>query len=634
MILLSARDISKRFGPAPLLDGVTFDVRADDRISLVGPNGSGKTTLLRILAGLEEADAGAIENAGNVSIGYLEQQPEFAAGRTVWEEARDALSELVAMVQEAEQLAQTMAEADDPAEHRRLGRRFDHLQQELYRRDGYHLAHKIARILVGLGFTEDAFHQDVTQLSGGQQNRLLLARLLLEDNDVLLLDEPSNHLDLETTKWLEDFLVDTNQSLLVVSHDRYFLDRVTNRTYELLRGTVDTYKGNFTAYMRQKAERLEVQRRTYAKQQDEIEKMQEFVRRHHSGQKHAQAEDRRKKLERIERVEEPREIGTPPIAFPPAPRSGDIVLRIKNLAKSFDTTLFDNLTFDVLRGEKWAVMGPNGSGKTTLLRCLHGRIKPDEGQIVKGSNVTPAYFDQLLQCIDSKAEVVEAIRPGHKEFLEDERRNLLARYGLTGEMVFQKVGDLSGGERNRAALAYLSTLDANLLVLDEPTNHLDLWARESLETALHAFTGTVLLVSHDRHFLNRVADHLIVIGHGPARVIEGNYETYAHLVSKGLIDTSSVASGEQKSKQSESNRDGRRKTPRRKRRFPYRKVEELEVDIQACESRIDELHQALAGPDLLRDGDRVKQAKRELDDQNRQLEQLLEHWEEASELNG
>jgi ATP-binding cassette, subfamily F, member 3 len=534
MILLSAHEITKHYGPEPVLDGVTFDVRRGERIALVGPNGAGKTTLLSILAGCEEPDGGDRQLYGATRIGYLTQQPEFARGRTVWQEALDALAELIALAHDAEDLAHRLAESTQQAEREKLALRFDDLQHELHRRDGYHLNHKIERVLVGLGFTTDSFQQEVAQLSGGQQNRLLLAKLLLADTDLLLLDEPSNHLDLQATGWLEDFLVDTRQTLLVVSHDRYFLDKVTNRTFELFQGTVDAYNGNFTAYLHQKAQRLEVQRRTFNKQRTEIAKMEDFVRRHHFGQKHAQAEDRRKKLERIERVDAPREIKSCPMSFPAAPRSGDIAVRVRQLAKSFDRPLFRDLTVDLLRGEKWAVLGPNGCGKTTLIRCLLGQMAPDAGTTTLGAGVKVGYFDQLLQCIDSTTPVVDAIRPTHKEFVEGQRRDLLARFGITGDMAFQRVDSLSGGERNRAALAYLAALDANLLVLDEPTNHLDLWARQALETALKEFDGTVLLVSHDRYFLNQVADHLIVMGDGHAAVIEGNYNTYLHLVSQGL----------------------------------------------------------------------------------------------------
>ncbi len=632
MILLSVDNVTRHYGPEPVLDGVTFDVRKGERLSIVGPNGTGKTTLLRILAGREEADGGSVQVHPSIRLGYLEQQPEFQPGQTVWQVARSALRELIALAEEAEHLAQQLAATVDDAQRLRLGRRFDDVQSELHRRDGYHVNHKIERVLGGLGLDAGTYAREVVRLSGGQQNRLLLAKLLLEDPDLLLLDEPSNHLDLQATRWLEDYLVDTSQTLMVVSHDRYFLDQVTNRTLELFRGTVDSYAGNFSAYQRQKAERLEVQRRTYERQRAEIARLEDFVRRHHYGQKHAQAEDRRKKLDRIERVEAPREIAAPAMFFPAAPRSGDIVLRAEQLSKSFDRPLFQNLTFDVLRGEKWAVLGPNGCGKTTLIRCLLGDVPPDNGRAVIGTGVQIAYFDQLLGCIDSTQTVVEAIRPAHKEFVEHQRRDLLARYGITGDMVFQRVDSLSGGERNRAALAYLAARDANLLVLDEPTNHLDLWARTALGQALRSFAGTVLLISHDRYFLNQVADHLIVMQSGTAYVVAGNYDTYLHLVAQGLIPNPATQAAPRDEPQTRSTRPDRERPARRKRRFPFRKVEDLEADIQACETRIATIHGALADP-ALRDGQRIKELKVDLERQHQQLEQLLAHWEEASELN-
>ncbi len=638
MIVLTVTEIRKRYGPDPVLDGVTFDVRAGERISLVGPNGTGKTTLLQILAGKEEADAGSIDYAASTRIGMFEQQPQFAAGKTVWSEAKEALRDLVLLSEDAERIAAAIAEADDEAERQRLGERFDHLQHELQYRDGYNLDHRIERVLTGLGFTTASFSQPVEQLSGGQQNRLLLARLLLEEPDLLLLDEPSNHLDIDATEWLESFLVESSQAMVLVSHDRYFLDKVTDRTLELFRGTVDSYPGNYTAYQRQKAERLEVQRRTYERQQTEIAKMEEFVRRHHSGQKHAQAEDRRKKLERIEPVDAPREIAVPPMGFPEPTRTGDIVLRVERIAKAFDMPLFDGLTFDILRGEKWGVLGPNGSGKTTLLRCLMGMVPPDEGGVVFGAGVRAGYFDQLLNCLDEQIPVVDAIRPDHKEFVEQQRRDLLARFGITGDMAFQRVASLSGGERNRAALAMLSASDANLLVLDEPTNHLDLWARESLERSLRSFAGTVLFVSHDRYFLNRVADHLLVVEPGRFRVIEGNYDTYCHLVRRGLAAgdrprTEATVSNKPLARNRKA-KSPQTTSPRRKRRFPYRKVHEIEADIATGEACIEQLHADLADPQILRDGDRVRGIKSELEHTHESLATLYEHWEEATELNG
>src|SRR3954470_24809122 len=535
MILLSLQTIVKYYGPEPVLDGVTFDIRPGERVSLVGPNGAGKTTLMRIVAGQLEADSGPVELHSSATLGYLEQHPEFEPGRTVWDEAATALANIADLAGHSEEIAQAISTETDEAERKRLEHRFETIQHQLQHHDAYNLDYRIERVLEGLGFNKQSFQQEVDKLSGGQQNRLLLARLLLAEPDLMLLDEPSNHLDIDATEWLENFLIESDQAILVVSHDRYFLDRVTNRPLELYQGTIESHPGNFTQYKRLKAERLEVQRRTYERQQEEIAKMEDFIRRYHFGDRHQQAEDRRKKLERIERVEPPREIAAPPMGFPPASRTGDIVLRVERLAKGFPgKPLFGNLSFDILRGEKWGILGPNGSGKTTLLRCLLGELEPDAGRIIFGSGVKPGYFDQMLSGLDEELHVLDAVRPSHKEFIEQQRRDLLARFGITGDMVFQRVGSLSGGERNRTALARLSASDANLLILDEPTNHLDLWARGALEKALRDFDGSVIFVSHDRYFLNQVASKLLIVEPGRFRVIDGNYDTYQHFVKQGL----------------------------------------------------------------------------------------------------
>src|SRR5687768_8740794 len=450
MILLSVQNLVKHFGPEPVLAGVTFDIRPGERVSLVGPNGAGKTTLLRIITAAEEADSGRVDLHASATLGYLEQQPEFEADRTVWDEARSALAAIADLAKHSEDLAHAIAGETDDAERKRLEHRFEHIQHQLQHHDAYNLDYRIERVLEGLGFAKASFQQEVTKLSGGQQNRLLLAKLLLAEPDLLLLDEPSNHLDIDATEWLEDFLIASGQAILVVSHDRYFLDRVANRTLELFQGTTDSYPGNFTQYKRLKAERLEVQRRTYEKQREEIARIEDFIRKNHYGQLATQAEDRRKKLERIERVPPPREIAAPPMGFPPASRTGDIVLRVEHLAKAFPgKPLFDNLTFDILRGERWGILGPNGSGKTTLLRCLLGELPQDEGRVILGTGVKTGYFDQMLTDFDPEMQVLDAVRPTHKEFVEQQRRDLLARFGLTADMVFQRVGSLSGGERNR-----------------------------------------------------------------------------------------------------------------------------------------------------------------------------------------
>ncbi len=634
MILLDVVDVRKHFGPEPVLEGVTFELRPGDRVGLVGPNGSGKTTLLRILAGKDEADGGMVQFHAAAHLGYLEQQPDFEPYRTLHDEARTALADLLSLQQEAVDVAAAMAEVSDPAEHKRLADRYDHLQHELQRQDAYNVDHRIERVLDGLRFRREAFNQPAASLSGGEQNRLMLAKLLLAEPNVMILDEPSNHLDIEATEWLEQFLLEISAAMIVVSHDRYFLDRVTNRTLELFHGTVDSYTGNFSAYWQQKAERVLVERRTYERQQIEIDKAKEFIRRNAYGQKHAQAEDRRKKLERLEVVAPPREIASPPMRFPTASRSGDIVLRVESLAKSYERRLFHGVAFDITRGERWALLGPNGCGKTTLLKCLLGHVEPDQGQISLGQGVMLGYFDQQLAGLPDEMQVVDAVRPKHKQMDEAPRRNLLARFGITGDTALQNIASLSGGERCRTALAKLSAAEANFLILDEPTNHLDLWARDGLEQALAEFDGTVLFVSHDRYFVNQVADHLLIVDNGAVRVVEGNYETY-QMMQKMAAEPSATVNGRK------TGADGVRAAkpdvtvakPARKRRFPFRKVSDIENEIIERETKLHELHGQLAEPSIVRDGQRVRELKLEIEQQQVAIKTLYEHWEEASELN-
>jgi ATP-binding cassette subfamily F protein 3 len=638
MILLDVCDVSKRFGPEPVLENVSLEVRPGEKWGLVGPNGAGKTTLLKMLAGQLEPDSGSIELHSSARLEYLEQQPEFTPGRTLWDETASALEDLTSLQRDAERVAQALGEATDPADRQKLAQRFDRLQHELSHRDAYNLEHRIERVLAGLGFESDSFARPVEVLSGGQQNRLLLAKLLLREPDVLLLDEPSNHLDIEATEWLETFLAESRQAMVVVSHDRYFLDRVATGILELYKAEIDTYPGNFSAYWEQKAERLKVQSRTYEKQQTLIAKTEDFIRRNHYGQKATQAEDRRKKLERIEQVRAPRSIVGPAMSFPPADRTGDIVVRAEHLTKGYDGTLFSDLSFDVLRGERWGILGANGTGKSTLLRLVVGQEQPDAGQVVLGTGVRTGYYDQMLAGLDDELPVVEAIRPPGKEFNEPERRALLAKFGLQGDAVFRSVKALSGGERSRAALARLSAADPNFLVLDEPTNHLDLWACDALERALVEFEGTLLFVSHDRYFLDRVADHLLAVEGDRFRIITGNYETYRYAVRNAPVEPEpakrlATKQPATKVEEPEAGRGGRTKPAKPKRKFPYRKVADIEAEIFEREQRIEALHAQLISPEVLRDGRRTKEAQAELTSEQEQLRTLYEHWEEASETN-
>ena len=640
MSLLSASGLRKYFATEPVLDGATLEIRKGQHVGLVGPNGAGKTTLLNILMGDLSHDAGEVNIAPGARVGFLRQRTEFDPSETVWQLAEKSLKPLMDMAELANRLAEKMAAAS-ALEQNELARRYDAIHTELEQRGGYQIDFKIRRILGGLGFGSEMEQRPVRQLSGGQQNRLLLASLLLEEPDLMFLDEPSNHLDIEATTWLESFLAESKQAFLLVSHDRYFLDRVTHTTLELVNGQIDSFPGNYSKYKTLKAQRLEVQLRTFEKQQEEKDKLIDFIRRHHHGQKHAQAEDRRRKLERLEAAEQapvPREIPIPKMKFHEVSRTGDIVMRVDELAKSFDELLFNQVSFQIERGQRWGILGANGTGKTTLLRCLLGECPADAGSVKLGAGVEVGYFDQHLNCVDGNAVSAEAIRPQNESTTElrmDDlaRRDLLARFGIMGDTALQQVHSLSGGQRNRVALANLAAQRANFLILDEPTNHLDLWAREALETAVRQFAGTILLVSHDRYFLNRACTHILLLEGQTTRVIEGNYDTYrmlkqAQATAEAQLAKSYGLTATGKKKGRSANTESKRK-----RKFPYRKVLDLEGDIAACEAEIEALHFHLADPATHRDADAVKAAKSELADLNERMQQLYDHWEEASELN-
>lgn len=656
MVLLSATEITKHYGDQEILRATSLEIRSGDRIALVGPNGVGKTTLLKILTGQLQSDGGSVDMPTRGSIGYLEQHPEFSPADTVWSLASAAIGNLAELTADSERVAAEMAQASSDLEREQLMEQFDRLQIKLQQSDAYNWEHRVERILQGLGFLPQWYDRPACRLSGGQQNRLMLACLLLQQPDLMILDEPNNHLDIESTEWLEETLKDWPGAFLLVSHDRFFLDQVANSVVELVDGQLDRFRGNYSAYVRQKAERLEVQRRTYQRQQEEIDKLEEFIRKHHYGQKSAQAEDRRKKLERIEPVDRPREISVPRFAFPPATRTGDIVLRASQLSKAFDKPLFEQLSFQIERGQRWAILGSNGTGKSTLLKCLLGQCTPDEGQVEMGANLRLGYFDQLLSQLDPDTCAAEAIRVADRDLDDRARRDILGAFGLSGDIVLKPLRMLSGGERNRTMLAWLSAMQSNFLILDEPTNHLDLWSRHSLERALKQFDGTVLLVTHDRYLVNAVADHLLVLRGGQASIIDGNYDAYKHWLKHGMTvsDRGKVAAGTTDSKnstsnntQSKNNLDGRSSdsrsnrshsssadsSRRRKRKFPYRKVELLEQDILVTENRVEEIHQEMLRPEVLRDGRQVKQLQNELSELEAQLLQLYEHYEEACELN-
>jgi ATP-binding cassette subfamily F protein 3 len=638
MLLLSCSSLCRGFDEGPLFEDLGFELYSGERVGLVGPNGVGKTTLLRLLAGLDRPDDGEVRLHAGARAALLHQQPVYAPGCPLFEEARSALDDLVAAHDDMIRTAEALARATDQAAHKSLAARYERLNEMLRHHDAYNVDHRVEHVLDGLGFRPADFDRPVETFSGGQQSRLMLAKLLLSAPDVLLLDEPSNHLDIDATCWLEDYLVKQPEAMLIVSHDRFFLNKVVTKVFELHGGAIAAYPGNYEAYTRLRQERYEQQVKTWLAQQGYIARQEDYIRRVHYGQLHKQAQSRRKALDRLDRVERPTLVEAPYMHFGAVRRSGDVVLEVEQLGKSYDRPLFQDLNFSLRRGQRLGIMGPNGSGKTTLLRVLLGEEPPDAGVVQRGHLVEFGYYDQNLRILPDDKPVIRAVWPHQdSDTTEQGMRDLLARFGLVGDQIHQRVGDLSGGERSRAALARLVGLGANVLVLDEPTNHLDLWACEALEQALLDFEGTTLVVSHDRYFLNRVVDLLLVLeGDGRVQVIHGNYDTYERMrMLPG--QTGGVAAGHRGNEPPPRPApEGSAATtqPKRKRRFPYRKVQELEADIAAAETRVRDLERLLASPDLYRDGEKVKETTREFEETKARLHQLYEHWEEAVELNG
>ncbi|MSQ96174.1 MAG: ABC transporter ATP-binding protein [Gemmataceae bacterium] len=631
MLLLSCTQLSRGFDAEPLFEDLAFELFSGQRVGLVGPNGVGKTTLMRILAGLDRPDTGDVRRHAGARVSLLCQQPEFAPGRTLFDEARNALQELISAHDDLVHTAESLAKATGEQEKKTLAERYDRLNEMLRFHDAYNVDHHVESVLDGLGFRKEDYDRSVDTFSGGQQSRLMLAKLLLAAPDVMLLDEPSNHLDIGATRWLEDYLVKQPEAMLIVSHDRYFLNKVVTKVFEMNSQRIESYPGNFEAYWRLRRERHEQALKAWEAQREYIEKQEEYIRRVHYGQLHKQAASRQKQLDRVERVERPVWIDTPRMHFGEVRRTGDIVLQVEELSKAYDRPLFADLTFTLKRGQRLGIMGPNGCGKTTLLRILLGQEKPDRGNVQQGHLVEFGYYDQHLKELDGAKTVMRAVWPhDDADANEQAMRDLLGRFGLTGNQVYQTVDKLSGGERSRAALAKLVADGVNVLILDEPTNHLDLWACDALEQALLDFDGTAIVVSHDRYFLNRVVDLLLVFEDtGKVQIIYGNYDMYERM---RLLQDPAKTELPQQDLAKEDLRGA--KPAKRKRQYPYRKVADLEADIAASETRLKDLEATLASPDLYREGGKVTEIMQAFEDAKVKLKELYDHWEESVELNG
>jgi ATP-binding cassette, subfamily F, member 3 len=528
--MLTLQHAGKRFGLRILFLEANWLIRSDEKTALVGANGTGKSTLMKILAGLESLDYGALEKTRGISIGYLPQEGLQLAGRTVFEECLTVFDELHEMEREVEQLAGQLAELDhEGAEYESAAERYSLLQDRFHALDGYALDAQVGGVLTGLGFGKEDWSRQTDEFSGGWQMRIALAKLLLAKPNLLLLDEPTNHLDLETRNWLEGYLKSYPFGYILISHDRYFLDVTIDRTVEIWNKRLTIYQGNYTKYLKQKDERREQLMAAYRNQRERIEHLEAFINRfRYQATKAKQVQSRIKELEKIERIEVPEEEAVIHFKFPQPPPSGRIVAEAEGLAKSYGTKLvFEEARFTIERGDRVALVGVNGAGKSTLIKLLTGEETSSAGSIRLGHNVIAEYFAQdQYKVLDPEARMLDDMNRAARRVPDAELRSLLGCFLFSGDDVFKPLGVLSGGERNRFALARILVSPANFLLLDEPTNHLDMRAKDVLLEALASYTGTVVFVSHDRYFIDRLATRVLEIEGGAVTAYEGNYEDY------------------------------------------------------------------------------------------------------------
>ena len=541
MIVLSAKNLSKVYGTDVIIEKVSFHVNEGDRVGIIGKNGAGKSTLLNMLTGELSCDEGEFFVSQNTRIGYLKQRENFTSGRTVIEEVTEIFRDLLNMEKDMEEIAERLthlsaASVGAEAEERdMLIHRQANLHDEYYRRGGESFRSEIRGILNSMAFGPEYYDKKIETLSGGERTRLALAALLLEKPDILMLDEPTNHLDIGTLKWLEQYLSGYKGTILVVSHDRYFLNQIVNRVFEVEHHKLYCYEGNYEQFAEQKRIRRETELRAYNNQQKEIAKQEEIIRRFkgHGTEKLAKrAASREKKLEHMERLERPEsEMGRMKIHFRQNFQSGNDVLQAEGLAKHFGygdsrRDLFRNVDFDIKRGEKICIVGPNGVGKTTLLRILLGEIQPAEGHLKTGHNVAFGYYDQGQLLLNDRNTVLEELKESYRLYTDTEMRSILGRFLFQGEDVFLQVGSLSGGEKARLSLLKMMLSGANTLILDEPTNHLDIDSKEVFEDALLEFPGTVIVVSHDRYFLQKIPSRILELDTGGLTEYLGKYDYY------------------------------------------------------------------------------------------------------------
>ncbi|WP_080145662.1 ABC-F family ATP-binding cassette domain-containing protein [Marinilactibacillus piezotolerans] len=644
MILLQTQKVARHFGADVLFDDVTIEIKENARVGLVGRNGAGKSTLLHIISGQEEPDAGRVNKRKDLTIGYLDQHTGLESAKTIWEEMLSIFEPVIQLEKDMRSLEMKMSSPDlikNDTEYQDVLKKYDTLQESYKQMNGYGYESEIRSVLHGFRFYEEDFQTLVSQLSGGQKTRLALAQLLLEKKDLLILDEPTNHLDIDTLSWLEKYLQNYTGALLIVSHDRYFLDKVVNEVYEVSNGKVQRFTGNYSNYLKLKAEQIQKMWKEYEKQQKEIEKTEDFINRNlvrASTTKRAQS--RRKMLDKMEKMDKPQgDQQSANFNFYTARESGGVVLQTEDLAIGYDQSpLSAHIDLDIRKTDAIALVGPNGVGKTTMLKTIVGQLPKLGGTIQYGTKVDIGYYDQEQSLLHSNKSVLDELWDEHPTIPEQSIRTLLGSFLFSGEDAEKSIASLSGGEKARVALAKLAMDKNNFLILDEPTNHLDIDSKEVLENALIDFEGTLLFVSHDRYFINRMATKVIEISHDGLSLYLGDYDYYlqkkeeleALAQMKQETASNSPQEPEPLNKHSQGHDRAKQKEQQREIRRLNRTIEDLEEKMQKSEAALEDIQGQLSDPAIYDDPIKAAELTEQHDALQKEQETLLETWEAAS----
>ena len=644
-MVLSCQNISKSFGTDEILKDVNFHIEANEKAAIVGINGAGKSTLLKIIMREETADTGEVVLAKDKTIGYLAQYQDVSGHSTIFEEVLNSRKDILDMETKLRELEEKMNHLTG-TELEELLEVYHKLSHDFELVDGYVYRSEVTGILKGLGFTEDDFGKKMSELSGGQKTRVSLGKLLVTKPDVLLLDEPTNHLDMESIRWLETFLLNYRGAVVIVAHDRYFLDRVVTKVIEIFQHKAFVYQGNYTAFAQKKAKVREDLLKQYYNQQREIKHQEEVIAKLKSFNREKsikRAESREKMLDKIERLEKPTEENTDiKIVLEPNVTSGNDVLTVEHLAKAYPpVSLFSDISFEIKRGERVALIGNNGTGKTTILKIINDLVAADAGTVTLGANVHIGYYDQEHQLLHMEKTIFEEIADAYPTLKQTKVRNVLAAFVFTNDDVFKRIGDLSGGERGRVSLAKLMLSDANFLILDEPTNHLDITSKEILESALKQYTGTVFFVSHDRYFINQTATRIIELTGETVVNYIGNYDYYLekHEELTKIYVTDSAKNSEviengvqvQQSVQPEAKADWQTQKAEQAR---IRKIEnslkKTEEQIEKLETQIAEIDEEFGKPENTTNSAKLNELSAKQSEYKQELEKCYEMWEELS----